>query len=90
MFAGKDVLFPVLISVLNTIEGGSDTTRATLNVFITAMATDSSFVERVRRQLDAVCGDAVRLPTLDDQDRLPLVTACVKETIRWLPLVAGG
>jgi cytochrome P450 len=33
------------------------------------------------------CG---RLPTLEDEERLPLVTACVKETIRWMPLVASG
>src|ERR1700733_11316111 len=76
--------------VLNTIEGGSDTTRATLNVFVAAMATDPEFLVRVRKELDAVCGDAERLPTFDDQVHLPLVTACVKEVMRWRPLNSAG
>jgi hypothetical protein len=88
MFAGGSAHTTTNPIVLNAIEGGSDTTRATLNVFITAMATDSTFVERLRKQLDAVC--CGRLPTLEDEERLPLVTACVKETIRWMPLVASG
>jgi cytochrome P450 len=76
--------------VLNAVEGGSDTTRATLNVFVSALATDPEFLIRVRAQLDAVCGDARRLPRFDDQPHLPLVTACVKEILRWRPLVPAG
>jgi cytochrome P450 len=79
-----------MFAVLNAIEGGSDTTRATLNVFVAAMATDPEFLVRVRKELDAVCGNAERLPTYEDQARLPLVTACVKEVLRWMPLVAAG
>jgi cytochrome P450 len=79
-----------MFAVLNAIEGGSDTTRATLNVFIAAMATDPEFLVRVRKELDAVCGDAGRLPTFADHAQLPLVTACVKEVLRWMPLVAAG
>ena len=77
-----------MFAVLNAIEGGSDTTRATLNVFIAAMATDPEFLVRVRKELDAVC--AGRLPTFEDHAQLPLVTACVKEVLRWMPLVAAG
>ena len=77
-------------SVLNAVDGGSDTTRATLNVFVSALATDPEFLIRVRAQLDAVCGDALRLPRFDDQPHLPLVTACVKEILRWRPLVPAG
>jgi cytochrome P450 len=79
-----------MFAVLNAIEGGSDTTRATLNVFIAAMATDPEFLIRVRKELDSVCGQAGRLPTFEDQMQLPLVTACVKEVLRWMPLVAAG
>jgi cytochrome P450 len=79
-----------MFAVLNAIEGGSDTTRATLNVFVAAMATDPEFLGRVRKELDAVCGDAKRLPRFEDQAKLPLVTACVKEVLRWYPLVAAG
>jgi cytochrome P450 len=54
------------------------------------MASDPEFLPRVRRQLDTLCGDAQRLPTFEDQPSLPLVTACVKEVLRWRPLVAAG
>jgi hypothetical protein len=91
MFAGKFAILdwtePL---VLNAIEGGSDTTRATLNVFVAAMATDPEFLVRVRNQIEGVCGFADRLPTFEDQAQLPLVTACVKEVLRWMPLVAAG
>jgi len=54
------------------------------------MATQPDFLARVRNQLDEVCGDAKRLPTFEDQERLPLVTACVKEALRWKPFVESG
>ena len=49
-----------------------------------------TFVTRVRKELDAVCGDAGRLPTFADQEQLPLITACVKEALRWQPFVESG
>src|SRR5579859_7790107 len=76
--------------VLNAIEGGSDTTRATLNLLVAAMATHPDFVQRARKELDSVCGDAGRLPTFEDQAKLPLVTAVIKETLRWKPFVESG
>jgi hypothetical protein len=103
MFAGdtpipnspaQEINFPLrklcAYSVLNAIEGGSDTTRATLNLLTAAMATHPDFVERARKELDAVCGDAGRLPTFEDQAKLPLVTAVIKETLRWKPFVESG
>jgi cytochrome P450 len=78
------------LSVLNVVEGGSDTSRATLNIFAAAMAKHPDFVTRVRKELDAVCGDAGRLPTFADQEKLPLITACVKEALRWQPFVESG
>lgn len=79
-----------LTPALNVIEGGSDTTRATLNVFITAMAGDPSFLNRARKHLDSVLGDAGRLPTFEDQEKLPIINACVKEVLRWMPLASTG
>ena len=79
-----------LTPALNVIEGGSDTTRATLNVFITAMAADPTFLTRVRKDLDSVLGDAGRLPTFEDQENLPIISACVKEVLRWMPLASTG
>jgi cytochrome P450 len=54
------------------------------------MATHPDFVARARKELDAVCGDAGRLPCFEDQALLPLVTATIKETLRWKPFVESG
>jgi cytochrome P450 len=90
MFAGIISFSHLTSAVLNTIEGGSDTTRATLNIFAAALVTHPDFVVRARRELDSVCGKAERLPTFEDYDRLPLVTASIKETLRWKPFVESG
>ena len=41
-----------------------------------------------REELDRVCGD--RLPTMDDEENLPYIRACVKEVLRWHPIVTEG
>ncbi|KAK5206130.1 hypothetical protein LTR41_007999 [Exophiala xenobiotica] len=77
------------IFVLGTLmEAGSDTSRVTLNQIIAGAATYPDWVIRARKQLDKVCGDAKRLPGWDDHDRLPYITAVVKEGFRWRPNIA--
>ena len=65
------------------MEAGSDTTRIALNQLAAGSALHPDWVERARVELDAVCGNAGRLPTLDDASRLPLITAAAKEVTRW-------
>lgn len=66
------------------VEAGSDTTRAALNNLAMAMIAQPDFVVRLRAELDSVCGsDAERLPTFDDEDKLRLTMATVKELLRW-------
>jgi Cytochrome P450 len=49
-------------------------------------AHDPSWIKSVRDQIDEVCGhNAERLPEFDDWDRLPLVHATIKETLRIFP-----
>lgn len=44
-----------------------------------------------RKSLDEVCGyNGERLPTLDDRESLPYITAAVKETFRWRPFIENG
>lgn len=57
------------------MEAGSDTTRSTLNNLVAAAATDPDWVQRARVQLDAVCGDAGRLPQWSDKANLPYISA---------------
>lgn len=66
------------------MEAGTDTTRESLDQCVAAAVVWPDWVERVRQQLDEVCGaNAERLPTSQDAPRLPLVKATVKESVRW-------
>lgn len=66
------------------LEAGSDTTRNSLLETVAGTAMYPDWIERARAELDEVCGkNAERLPTFDDIDRLPMIRASVKETVRW-------
>ncbi|KAJ0106890.1 Cytochrome P450-like protein 60 [Diaporthe amygdali] len=79
-----------LLYILGTLmEAGSDTTRMTMNQVIAGAALFPDWVERARKELDAVCGpSAERLPNFGDLDSLPLIKAAVKESLRWKPSIA--
>lgn len=80
-----------LFTLGTLMEAGSDTSRITTSQIVAAAATYPDWVVRVRAQLDAVCGEnAERLPTYDDRDQLPLVTAATKEGFRWRPMAEIG
>jgi cytochrome P450 len=45
-----------------------------------------SWVHRVRKELDEVCGhNAERLPQWSDFENLPIIQAVIKESLRWRP-----
>jgi cytochrome P450 len=45
-----------------------------------------SWVNRVRKELDEVCGhNAERLATWEDAEKLPLIQGTIKEAMRWRP-----
>ncbi|EIN06339.1 cytochrome P450 [Punctularia strigosozonata HHB-11173 SS5] len=62
--------------------GGADTTVSAIYTFFLAMAKHPHVVHRAWQQLDEVLGDH-RLPTFEDQERLPYITAICKEVMRW-------
>lgn len=74
-----------LLYILGTLmEAGSDTTRMSMNQVIAGATLFPDWVERARKELDAVCGpNAERLPSFADLDSLPLIKAAVKESLRW-------
>jgi cytochrome P450 len=77
-----------LFTLGSLLEAGSDTTRVTLGQIIAGAVTYPDWVIRAREQLDMVCGEAKRLPDFSDRDKLPLLTAVVKEGFRWRPNIA--
>jgi cytochrome P450 len=85
--SGQDKEFTheqVLFMAGTMIEAGTDTTRISLNQLVAGSALFPDWIERARRELDAVCGaNAQRLPTREDSPFLPLIRAAAKETLRW-------
>ena len=70
------------------VEAATDTTRNSNHVLIAHAAHDPSWAKAVRDQLDEVCGhNAERLPDYDDWDKLPLIHATIKESLRIFPNV---
>lgn len=66
------------------MEAGSDTTRVALHQVVAGAALFPDWVERVRAELDAVCGsNAERLPSRHDIAHCPIIKGAVKESIRW-------
>jgi cytochrome P450 len=71
------------------LEAGSDTTRVSIGQMIAGAATYPDWVVRAREQLDSVCGkNGERLPEWSDYEKLPYITAVVKESFRWRPNIA--
>lgn len=76
----------------NLIGGGVDTTSSTMISCVLAMAAFPHVQAKVHAEMDAVIGHD-RSPTWEDidQNRLPYLTAVVKETLRWRTVtVLGG
>ncbi|KAI2626809.1 cytochrome P450 [Xylaria nigripes] len=73
---------------LFAITAGSDNPRMTLNAFIMACIAWPEPIQRMRLELDSICGaDANRLPNLNDLSNAPYSSAVVKEVLRWRPTV---
>ncbi|KAH9204677.1 cytochrome P450 [Leptodontidium sp. 2 PMI_412] len=73
------------------LEAGSDTSRLAITQIPAAAAVYPEWAAKARAYLDEVCGhNAERLPSLADKDKLPYITAAVKECLRWRPFFQTG
>jgi hypothetical protein len=80
---------PFVFSTL--LEAGSDTSRNAIAHMIAAAAVYPAWVQKASVYLDEVCGaNEERLPSLADREKLPYITAAVKETLRWRPFIQTG
>ncbi|EXJ87216.1 hypothetical protein A1O3_04175 [Capronia epimyces CBS 606.96] len=68
------------------LEGGSDTTSATMYGFVQAMLVFQDVQKKAQEEIDR----PDRLPTVDDYPNLPYIRCCVKESLRWMPTVILG
>ncbi|KZT67207.1 cytochrome P450 [Daedalea quercina L-15889] len=73
------------------LEAGSDTTAATIETFVLFMLHNPAVLARARAELDAAVPVAQgRMPNWEDEESLPLVVACIKETLRRRPPTIMG
>ncbi|KAF8911741.1 cytochrome P450 [Mucidula mucida] len=68
--------------------GGAETTPSALNSFILAMTLYPEIQAKAQAEIDSICSGG--LPCIADRDRLPYVSALVKEVWRWNPSVPLG
>lgn len=66
------------------VEAGSETTSAFLNSFILAMTQSPHVMKKAQEEVDRVIGED-RLPTWEDEPKLPYLRAIIKELLRTRP-----
>lgn len=59
-----------------------------MSYWLVSMVHNPKWQEAVQKEVDEVCGG--RMPRLEDAPRLPILRACIKETMRWKPNVPTG
>ncbi|KXX82703.1 Fumitremorgin C synthase [Madurella mycetomatis] len=67
---------------------GIITVAGPLSYWLVAMVHHPEWQEAVQREVDEMCGG--RLPTIEDAPKLPILRACIKETMRWRPNLPTG
>ncbi|KAK4556887.1 hypothetical protein LTR86_005868 [Recurvomyces mirabilis] len=64
------------------------TVAGPLYYFLLAMVHHPEWQKKVQAEIDEQCGG--RMPELTDMPNLPVLRACIKETMRWRPNVPTG
>ncbi|KAI0016108.1 cytochrome P450 [Xylariomycetidae sp. FL0641] len=67
---------------------GIFTVAGPLSYFLVSMIHHPKWQAAVQAEIDSAC--AGRMPTLEDAPNLPILRACIKETMRWKPNVPTG
>ncbi|KAJ7579229.1 cytochrome P450 [Mycena floridula] len=83
----RDTLLAYTAGVI--LEAGSDTTATTIFSFVLYMISHPPVLEKVSEEVRRVVG-LDRLPTFEDEENLPYLVACIKETMRKRPASIMG
>lgn len=67
---------------------GIFTVAGPLSYFLVAMVHHPEWQKKLQEEVDEVCRG--ELPKIEDMPRLPILRACIKETMRWKPNVPTG
>ncbi len=68
------------------MEGGSDTSSSVIIAFVQAVTKWPAILKKAQKEIDGVVGED-RSPRWEDYAKLPYIAACVKEAMRWRPVV---
>lgn len=68
---------------------GTDTSVATVIVFVLAMVLHPDVQAKAQAEIDALLGGS-RLPEMSDRESMPYVCCIVKEVLRWWPVFPLG
>ncbi|KAJ3558921.1 hypothetical protein NM688_g646 [Phlebia brevispora] len=71
------------------LEAGSDTTASGIQAFVLFMLNNPHTLQKAREEIDRVVGET-RLPSFEDEAKLPYFVACIKETLRRHSAIIGG
>ncbi|KAJ3570794.1 hypothetical protein NP233_g4169 [Leucocoprinus birnbaumii] len=71
------------------LAGGTDTSVTAVVNVVAALLLFPDVQKKAQAEIDVVVGRH-RLPTLEDKPMLPYITALVKESFRWKPVVPTG
>ena len=71
------------------LAAGMPTTAAALLSLLLALVLHPEWQAKMQKEIDHVVGSD-RLPEFDDMPSLPTLRACMKESLRWHPVTAGG
>lgn len=84
-FKGSDE--EAMYLAMSVIGAGSDNPRLTLNTFVMAALCHPDQFQKLRNEANRVCGEAQRLPNLDDMSDMPYTCAVLKDVLRWRPVM---
>ncbi|KAF9225067.1 cytochrome P450 [Gyrodon lividus] len=87
--ADPELLLAIKQTSATAFGAGSETTSATLLIFILTMILYPHVQEKAQQEIDAVVGSE-RLPDFTDRPSLPYVEAVLRETLRWHPVAPLG
>lgn len=59
-----------------------------LQYFLISMVHHPAWFKKCQQEVDEACNG--KMPTLSDMSKLPILRACIKETIRWRPNIPTG
>lgn len=73
----------------SVFDAAATSTSSAMMSFVLAMVRNPAWFAKLQAEVDRVVGPD-RLPSYDDMPHLSTLRACVKETMRYYPVTAGG